>query len=96
MKKEAQIFADCFNRKLQGQGWGESMLSDCLIVQKGTTRKYVAFEDLTYALQYGLNVQETSARKLRQDLVAKLLTLDFTVPGFRVEKLEPHPTLVAN
>lgn len=85
MEKELKIIADCFERKLQGQGWGESMLGDCLIIEKAEKTKYVAFEDLTYALQYGLKIEENAARKLRASLVNSLLKGEFVVPGFKLK-----------
>lgn len=85
MEKELKIIADCFERKLQGQGWGESMLGDCLIIEKADKTKYVAFEDLTYPLQYGLKIEENAARKLRASLVTSLLKGEFVVPGFKLK-----------
>jgi len=86
MEKELKIIAQCFERKLQGQGWGESMLGDCLILEKAQKTKYVAFEDLTYALQYGLKIEENSARKLRASLIDSILKGELVVPGFKLKE----------
>lgn len=82
MEKELNVIANCFDKKLQGQGWGETMLGDCLIVEKSDKTKYVAFEDITYALQYGLRIEESEARALRTKLVQQLLEGSLRVPGF--------------